>query len=83
MFTRVSGAPSKLTYLDESTPQSQEPTPKIFRSTNKVGKRLTKTDLARIKKKISMFMKQSVMDLKNEDTQDRDTEHKVVFDCLI
>ena len=67
MFTRVSGAPSKLTYLNDESTTSQEPTPKIFRSTKKDRKRLTKTDLWRVKKKISMFAKQSVMDLRSDD----------------
>ena len=79
MFTRINAAPSKLTFLDESS-ISQEPTPKMFRSTNKTGKRLTKTDLVRVQKKISSYAKQFALDLENGETLDKDAEHKIVFD---
>jgi len=65
---------------------SQEPTPKMFRSANKTGKRLTKSDLVRVQKKISQYARQSAIDLKHNDgpaTIDRDTEHKVVFDWFM
>ena len=55
----------------------------MFRSTNKTGKRLTKTDLVRVQKKISSYAKQSALDLKNGDSLDRDAEHKIVFDWFV
>ena len=78
-------APKALTFLlDEN---NQEPKPKMFRSMNKTaGKRMSKTELMRVQKKISSFAKQAVLDLKNEsggETVEKDAEHKVVFDWCV